>query len=305
MILCATALCLCMIGRATHADVLVGPNGERLPGHVVEEKDGMLIFESDFLGRVQLRADNAHVERDSAPAATVLPEKPSAQASRPRTLPRLVSDLGISVGQDRGSLKTLEDKLDGTWKLSRQTANGELAGTLTYKYKRTDNVLKNDDWFGSISYDKFLSDDHFLSGRALGLNELTSEGYESTGIFGLSAGWRLFEESDRYLRIGPAIGYMTLTRGGQTFDGVAAGLYARTVYPIFRRITFEGELQILSAAHGNTYAISQLRLKRPLTPRVYLAVDWLYSWSHVDIESGIKSEWRWVLGWTFDSSKQD
>jgi len=286
-----------------HADVLVGPNGERLPGHVVDEKDGVLIFQSDFLGRVQVRADMARVERD-APAAGVEARRSPSQATAAPTLPRFVSDLGISFGQDRGSLKTLEDKLDGTWKLSRQTADGELAGTLTYKYKRTDHALKNDDWLGSISYDKFLSEDYFLNGRALGLNELTSQGYESTGIFSLASGWRLLEEPNRYVRIGPAVGYMTLTRGGQTFDGAAIGLYARTVYPIFRRVSFEGEFQVLSAAHGNTYAISQLRLKRPLTPHLYLAVDWLYAWSHVDIESGIKSEWRWVLGWKFDSSEQ-
>ncbi len=191
--------------------------------------------------------------------------------------------------------------MDASWKLARQTDDGELTGVLSYKYKNTDHVLKNDDWLGSISYDRFVSGDRFVNARLLGVTELADQGYDASGTFSFAYGWRLWDEPQKYLRVGPAVGYLALKRSGQTFQGVAAGFYARSLYPLWLGVVMDEELQFLDASAASRYAISQMRLKRSINEHLYLALDWLYTWSHVEIESGVRSEWRWVLGWTFDA----
>jgi len=305
-------LVLAAAAFGVRADMLIGPSGERLPGRFVEDKEGMVVFDSDFLGRLRVPSDRVRIERDAAlPDTAAVPDSPPAVVSEPtasesESPPRVVrwsSDLAIKVGQDRGSLKTLEDTLDGTWHLSRQTDDGETSGTISYKYKSTDHVLKDDDWLGSIRYDKFLDDDHFVNARLLGVTELQSSGYDSTATLSMAYGWRFWDEQQKYVRIGPALGVLWLKRSGQTFDGAAVGFYARGVYPLWLGALVDEELQYLNAAAGSRYALSQLRLKRPINEHLYLAVDWLYSWTHVEIESGVRSEWRWVLGWTFDPQR--
>lgn len=296
----AALLLACAAGTA-RADVLVGPNGERLPGHVIEDKDGVLIFQSDFLGRITVQSDRARVERDAPPAA---PEKAIAQTSQPAVsrpaAPRWSSDLEAKIGQDRGSLKTPESKVNAGWKLSRKSDVGEMNASVSYKYKNTDGELKDNDWLASVGYDRFLSADHFAAGRLLGVSELVSDGYNETATLALAWGWRFWEEPGKYLRIGPAIGYLTLKRSGQTFDGPAIGGYAHINYPLWGFAKFEGEFEGLNASAGSRYAISEIRLKRSLTERLYLALDWIYTMSRTPVETGVSSEWRWVIGWSFD-----
>ena len=303
---CATLLLWCVHIGDVRADVLIGPNGERLPGHVIEEKDGVLVFQSDFMGRITVQSDRARVEREPVPAAQ---DKPATQsspaASASISAPHWTSEIEAKIGQDRGSLKTPEDTRNVALKLSRKSDDGELTASAKYKYKKTDEQLKDDDWLASVSYDRFLAGDHFLVGRLLGSSELTSNGYDKTGTIAAAYGWRLWEKPGQYLRIGPAAGYLSLERSGEKFDGPAVGLYARVKYPLWGGISFDGEVEQLNASAGNRYGIAELRLKRPLTERLYIALDWLYTASHVEIESGVSSEWRWVIGWSFDSASDN
>src|SRR5512143_3506182 len=139
----ATILLVCAGCAVAHADVLVGPSGERLPGHLVEDRDGVLIFQSDFLGRITVQSDRAHVERDPAPAvadkdSAATPDKGVTQASPDAPgVPRWSSDLEATIGQDRGSLKTPENTVNAGWKLSRKSLDGEMNATINYKYKNT------------------------------------------------------------------------------------------------------------------------------------------------------------------------
>ena len=275
-----------VVSHAAYADTLIGPNGERLPGHVVEQKDGLLVFQSDFLGRVQVRADRARVERTEAATP---PPSPTDR--------RWTADLGGKLTVDRGSLKTAEDDFDATLKLVRNFEQGELHATVDYNYKRTAGELKDDDWLGSLSYDHFLSPRRFTAGRLLVTTDLTSEGYERTDTLSLATGWRLWETPDRYLRIGPALGYLSMTRGDNRFNGAALGLYARAKGPLLGRTTFSSELQMLDSFGDGRYANLEFRLRHPLGQRFYLALAWNYNFSDFDIESGIKSEWRWEIGW--------
>jgi len=299
----AHAACACVLwlaqGGDVCADVLIGPNGERLPGRVIEDRDGVLIFQSDFLGRLTVQSDRARVERDTPPAE---PVKAAVHAGSggAANAPRWSADIEAKIGQDRGSLKTPEDTLNGALKVSRKSDDGEFTASAKYKYKKTDGQLKDDDWLASASYDRFLAADRFLVGRVLGSSELKSDGYDRTGTVAAAYGWRLWEKPGRYVRIGPAAGYLSLERGGETFDGPAVGLYMRVKYPVWGGITLDGELEQLNASAGNRYGIAEFRLKRPVTERLYVALDWLYTSSHVEIESGVSSEWRWVIGWTFD-----
>jgi len=282
-----------------NADVLIGPNGERLPGRVVEDKDGVLVFDSDFLGRIKVQSNRARVERDPAPVTektrTGSQVNEIAQGS-----PHWASDVDVRLGADRGSLKTPEDTLDARWAISRKSDTGEFDAMIRYKYKRTDDQLKNNDWLGTVRYDRFLSSDYFATAQIIGVDELVNSSYNETGTFAIAAGWRIWEQPDKYLRIGPALGYMSLERDHQTFDGPAIGFYARSRYPLWSGAKLEWEVQALNASGGNRYAISQMRVKRALTENLYLALDWLYTWSHVPIETGVVSQWRWVLGWSFD-----
>lgn len=284
----------------TSADMLVGAQGERIPGRWVETRGGVIVFDSPLLGRLRVPADRARVEADvtaAAPAATAVPPAAVAPGSP------WSADVAVKLGADRGSLKTPEDDLDVTLKLVRASDDGELHATVDYNYKRTDGVLRDDDLLASLNYDRLLSHDRFLAGRGMVATELSTEGYDATRALSLAYGWRLWEGRQRYLRIGPAVGWLAMERGTERFQGAAAGLHARAQGPLWRRVDFTAELQALDSFQDGRYAALDLRLRRDLGHRLYLALAWNYLWSDVDIESGVTSEWRWVLGWRSDASE--
>ena len=276
----AGAVLLLAAGQADADAILVGAKGERLGGKVVERGDGYIVFDSDSFGRLRVRADQVRIEE--AVAADPSPWS---------------TDVSLKFGVDRGSLKTPEDDLDATLRFMHRSAQGELHGSVDYNYKRTDGVLRDDDITASLSYDRLLANRRFVAGRVLGATELTTEGYDRTGTVSFAYGWRFGEREDRYLRLGPALGYLTMDRGDRHFGGAAYGLYLRAKGPLFKRISYAGELQVLDALGNGRYANLDFRLQHPLGEHLYLALAWNYVWSDVDIESGITSEWRWVLGW--------
>ena len=56
---------------------------------------------------------------------------------------------------------------------------------------------------------------------------------------------------------------------------------------------------MLDSLGDGRYANLELRLRQPLGERLFLALVWGYAWSDFDIEPGVRSEWRWDLGWRF------
>jgi len=280
----------------TCADTLVGANGDRLSGHVLEQRDGKIIFLSDLFGRLEVSADKARVEPDglvAAPPASAVAAVP-VEASSPWSI-----DVGVKLNVDRGSLKTAEDKLDTTLVLSRRNVNGELHGSFKYQYKRTEDELRDDDWVVSLGYDRFLSEHRFNAARIMATRELTSDGYDLARTVSLATGWRLWETPEHYLRVGPALGYLFLTRSQQQYDGPALGVYARAKTPFLGRAVLTGELQLLDSFADGRYASLELRVRHPLGERLYVAMGWNYVWSDFAIESGFTSEWRWDIGWRF------
>ena len=310
------ALCLAatVCAATASAEVLVGTQGERIPGRWIETRDGVITFDSPLLGRLQVPADRARVEPDAPAASAASPGNATTSTQHAADAARAAAptaataakaspwsfDIAVKLGADRGSLKTPEDDLDATLKLVRADAAGELHATFDYNYKRTDGVLKDDDLFASLSYDRLLSHERFLAGRGMVATELSSEGYDATRALSLAYGWRLWEGRQRYLRIGPAVGWLAMERGPERFNGAAFGLHARAQGPLWRRVDFTAELQALDSFQDGRYAALDLRLRHALGERLYLALAWNYLWSDVDIESGITSEWRWVLGWRSD-----
>jgi hypothetical protein len=259
---------------------------------------------SDLLGRVEVSAKDARVERDAPAASTpsVASAAPAAESAANRPSPWTV-DVGVKVSVDRGSLKTADDKLDSNLVLVHRTAAGELHGNLGYQYRRTENELRDDDWLLSLGYDRFASEQRFIAGRIMATRELTSESYDATQAVSVASGWRLWEKPNHFLRIGPALGYLAITRGEERFDGPALGVYARAMTPLFGRTRLTGEMQLLDSLSDGRYASLELRLRQPLSERLYVALAWHYVWSDFTIESGITSEWRWDIGWRFGATE--
>lgn len=56
-------------------------------------------------------------------------------------------------------------------------------------------------------------------------------------------------------------------------------------------------MQLLDSMGDGRYATLQMRARRPLGDRLFIAMAWEYEWSDFSIESGITSEWRWEVGW--------
>jgi hypothetical protein len=289
------ALALALGAGVARADVLVGANGDRLSGRLLEQGDGRIVFLSDLLGRVEVPSASARVEPDAVRASP--PRAPAADAAA-RPGPWSI-DLGATLGMDRGNLKSTEDKLDTSLVLVRHHADGELNGVFKYQYKRTDGELRNDDWTANLGYDRFLSARRFGAAGVTSTRELTNEGYDLTRTLSLATGWRLWETPRHYLRVGPALGYLSLTRAEERFDGPALGLYARARTPLFGNAVLTGELQFLDSLSAGRYANLELRVRHPLGERLYVAAGWTYAWSDFDIESGFRSEWRWDIGWQF------
>lgn len=275
-------------------EVLVAANGDRLTGRVVERADGWLVFESEAFGRLRVREDAVQVE----PAGPV----PDAVAQAPAQAPEAPAspwsfELGMKLGADRGSLETRENEADATLRFVRTGDTGELHGNLAYGYTRSDDRLKDDDMSASLSYDRWMSDRYFISGRVIGSSDLVDDGYDVTRTVSAAWGWRLVEGEARYLRIGPAVGYLWIERGPESFNGTAVGLYARAKGPLAWRMTYSGELQLLDSFDDGRYANLDLRVQHPLSDTLQIGLAWRYLWSDVAIDSGISSEWRWEITW--------
>lgn len=278
--------CLAAAGAA-QADTLVAANGDTIKGRWVETRDGVIVFDSEAFGRLRVPAAGATVQQDA----------PTVVAAEPAPANPWRVEVGLKLGVDRGSLEEREDEADATLRFVRSSAHGELNGHLTYSYTRTDGRLKDDDASASVGYDRWLAGDRFVSGRVIGSSDLIDEGYDRTRTLSMAYGWRLFEAPERYLRIGPAIGYLWLDRGAEHYDGVAYGLYARAKGPVVGRVSYSGELQLLDSLDDGRYANLDFRLEHPITDQVSLALAWRYLWSDVNIESGISSQWRWEIAW--------
>jgi hypothetical protein len=282
-----------MIPAVAAAEVLIGANGERLVGRVIKQKNGIIHFDSETLGRIKVPADKVRLESaalDAGVSAETAAEPPV----------QWHAEVSGKVSLDRGSLQTPEDRLDMSFKLDRLTEKHAFYSTVSYNYKRKNDQLDDDDWLLSISDDKFISDDRILSARLLATQELTSTGTDDTLTLSAAYGWRLWETPEQYLRIGPALGYLSLTRDTGEFKGPAAGLYARALWPVFAKSTFSAELQALESFDDGSYVNLEMRLRRPLSEHFFIGVGWNYSWSDVELESGVTSKWRWDFGWNLD-----
>lgn len=290
------------------ADVLVSPSGDRLQGRLLERRDGVLVFESELLGRIEVPEQRARIEPDPPSEAGVAASPAAPAANPPDAAPKATpdagvqrwsSDLGVRLSVDRGSLETPEEDLRVSLKSTRPTRQGVVRTGIDRRHRRTDGDLRDDDWRLESSYERFLSDQYFVAGRALASQELSSDQYDKTYAALAAAGWRLWEGEKQYLRIGPALGYLGATRSQGQFDSGALGLYATAEGPMWAKLRFGGELVVLDSLGDGRYANLEMRLRQPLGDRLYLALVWNYAWSDFDIEPGVRSEWRWDLGWRF------
>lgn len=283
------------LAQPVYADVLLSANGERLVGRFIKEKNGIIYFNSDSLGRIKVSAEKMRIERTAdaqqpAIANQADPQIESAEA-------KWNAELSGKISIDRGSLQTPEDRLDITTKVERKTPNHELYSTVSYNYKNKNDVVDDDDWLISISDDKFLNEEHFIAARFLATQEKTTEGFDQTQTLSAAYGWRLWETPEHYLRIGPALGYLSLARSDGEFNGPAVGIYGRALWPIFQANIFSAELQALDSLSDGSYVNLEMRLRRSITKHFFMGVAWNYSWSDVELESGITSKWRWDFGW--------
>lgn len=297
----ALGLALGLPAATARADTLVAANGDRLSGTVVSEDGDRIVFDSELFGRLEVPAAKARVERAAAATepvgdnAAVAGETPAdATPSRSWSL-----DTGLKLGADRGDLESYEDRLDLRLTLLGKSEDGELNGSATYSYKKDDGGVDDNDWSATVAYDQFLSDDWFRSGRISLRNELTSDGRDTNQAVAIAAGWRLWEGPDHFLRIGPAIGYISASRGDDEFNGAFVGAYARAKGDLWRLGQLTGELQLADTLGDGRYVDFEIRLRKPLTKRLFVSMSWNYVWSEFAIESGHLSEWRWDVGWRF------
>jgi hypothetical protein len=304
----AFAVALSLGSGSLHADTLVGRNGDRISGRLVEQANGKIVFLSDAFGRLEVASDQAHVEFDGVDAAAlpaVAQPTPPASVDAPEAAPRWSMDLGAKINLDRGSLKTSEDRLDARLTAVRRTERGEWHGNLAYKYKKTEGELRDNDWQASLAYDRFVSARRFNATRLMLDNELADGGYDATIAATVATGWRLWEAPNHYLRIGPAVGYLAITRGEERFNGAALGLYARAMTPLYWKATLTGELQYLDSLGEGRYGGAAVRISRPLSEHLVLSLGWNYAWTDLDLESGVTSVWRWDIAWRFGPSNGD
>ncbi|HWS76981.1 MAG TPA: DUF481 domain-containing protein [Thermomonas sp.] len=305
------ALAVLLGSGPLHADTLVGRNGDRISGQLVEQANGRIVFISDAFGRLEVSSDQAHVEFEGIDPTALPPVAEPAQTAQtdsvagPEAPSRWSMDVGAKLNLDRGSLKTSEDRLDTRLTAVRRTERGEWHGNLAYKYKKTEGELRDNDWLASLAYDRFVSAHRFNAARLMLDNELADGGYDATITATLATGWRLWESPKHYLRIGPAVGYLALTRGDDRFNGAALGLYARGMTPLWWKATLTGELQFLDSLGKGRYGGAALRVSRPLSERLVLSLGWNYAWTDLDLESGVTSVWRWDLAWRFGPSATD
>jgi Protein of unknown function, DUF481 len=301
-----------------HADTLVGRNGDRLSGRLVEQANGRIVFISDAFGRLEVPADQAHVEFEGIDPTALAPVAEPAQPTQadktaqsdsvagPAAVRRWSMDVGAKLNLDRGSLKTSEDRLDARLTSVRRTERGEWHGNLSYKYKKTEDALRDNDWLASLAYDRFVSERRFNAARLMLDNELADGGgYDATATATIATGWRLWETPKHYLRIGPAVGYLAMTRGDERFQGAAIGVYARGMTPLYWKATLTGELQFLDSLGTGRYGGAAVRVSRPISDHLVLSLGWDYAWTDLDLESGVTSVWRWDLAWRFGPPDSD
>ena len=241
----------------TASDVLVGPNGERIPGTLVSERDGWIEFDSILLGRLRVEADRVRIERKST--GSVEPRVATAAArpggpndlnregveAKPNAAPTAAAPLlsrglapapilarigwvpdgwtqsvGLSARVLGGSRE--DDKVEATVEYKAQRGDGDNASSfdLRYSREREEGVVSENDWRVSLRHEYEFGDRRFSVGSFTHRGDLDGDERKLSRSLAGGSGWRLAETDRVNLRLAPGYAFVRVrdARGSGSGD---------------------------------------------------------------------------------------
>jgi hypothetical protein len=321
----------------TASDILVGPNGERIPGTLVSEQDGWIEFDSILLGRLRVEADRVRIERKSTASVEPRIDADAARPGGPNDLNRegveakpnaaptaaapLLSrglapapilarigwvpdgwtqSVGLSARVLGGSRE--DDKVEATVEYKAQRGDGDNASSfdLRYSREREEGVVSENDWRVSLRHEYEFGDRRFSVGSFTHRGDLDGDERKLSRSLAGGSGWRLVETDRVNLRLAPGYAFVRVrdARGSGSGDGPAA--FVRVAWRPFG--TFElsgtGIIAASRSALGRNFVDANARIDWPLTEHLGVAVRWDYTLNEFDFDTGDASNLHFLLTWT-------
>jgi putative salt-induced outer membrane protein YdiY len=321
----------------TASDVLVGPNGERIPGTLVSERDGWIEFDSILLGRLRVEADRVRVERKSTGSVEPRVATAAARSVGPNDLNREVGDAtptaapaaaapllpggaapapilarigwvpdgwtqsaGLSARVLGGSRE--DDKVESTVEYKAQRGQGANVSSFDVRYsrEREEGVVSENDWRVSLRHEYEFGDRRFSVGSFTHRGDLDDDERKLSRSFAAGSGWRLVETERVNLRLAPGYAFVRVrdARGPGSGDGPAA--YLRVAWRPFGSFELSGTTMVAASrkALGRNFVDANARIDWPLTEHLGFAVRWDYTRNEFDFDTGDASNLHFLLTWS-------
>jgi hypothetical protein len=317
------------IGPAWGTDVLVGNNGERLPGRLVSQNADWIEFESDLLGRVRVPTSRARVEAGESDAAlaaspvpheagaedpqepvhsasvdALVPTEPDAAASEPPVEPAPAKavwarQFGVSGKKDRGTRDTPVDEFELNWRVSRTLVPNRSFLELAYRYKRENDLVKDDDWKLRLRHEHEIAERRFNAVQFTHSGQVEDDGRRTVRVLSAVTGWRLVDTERLQFAVAP--GY-ALARGSDPVTSASSHgpvLFTSWDWAVYRELRLSGVLTMLSAlGDSDEYVLeTDMRLDWPVTEHLGVALSWDYQRNEFEFNPGNYSRLRWLLTW--------
>jgi hypothetical protein len=325
-----TGMLALLSGPASGTDVLVGRGGERLPGKLLAQDAEWIEFDSELLGRIRVPASRARVEpaspgpvkaeADEAAALESPPQDPVLSASAdalehkaPSAIEATLTDspaaqakatwtrqLGLSGRKDSGTDETQVDEIELNYRLSRSLEPHRSFLEATYRFKRENDLAKDDDWRLRLRHEYEFSERRFRAVQLTDFSQLEDNGRRRVRVLSAVTGWRL-ADGER-LKFSVAPGY-ALSRGSDPESRVSSHgpvIFTSWDWLAYRDFRLSGVVTFLSPlGNADQYVMeTDMRLDWPITEHLGVALSWDYQRKEYDeFSPGSYSRLRWLLTW--------
>ncbi|MBI5579595.1 MAG: DUF481 domain-containing protein [Deltaproteobacteria bacterium] len=304
-------------------------NGNHLSGAIVSMREGKLVLETDFAGR--LTVDWTHVERLStdAPLTVVLEEGSTLEGiSQPSAAPNRLLLNGVSIPgplmlelskikainppEERpinlnGRINVGLNKASGNTDLENAHIDAELLVrtvshrvTLGGAYNRAseDNHKTENNAMGRLKHDYFLTRElyWYLSGMAE-RDDFKEISLRTT--LGPGFGYQFFESERMNLSVeaGPSYVYTNFNHGGQ--DDSQSGRWAvrfdRFFFGTLFQYYFTNEGFVSASDTSDVFMFTRTGLRFPIRGGLFLNAGFEWDWDNTPAEDADKSDYRYIL----------
>lgn len=283
----ALLLAIGTLSNVTHADVLTATNGDRVTGTFIRLEDGIIFFQTEAFGVVQVPEDRARVEltmshsdesepvvaaADEPVQTALVPSAPEGAADPFQNATRSdwekQVEFGLMAQNGRRNYSNYSVLLDVTRHYRDQD---ELRFFVNRYYGKADGAVSTDSTAASANFKKGISKDFFVN---------TTSSYESDSVKGLNhdavqgvgVGMNLLDREGLALAMGAGAGirHRELTTEDGQWDGLVDA-FENLTFALSDRLTVKQRMSVNAVPDlQNDF---QVRFKAALVSSLTKALD--------------------------------